>query len=27
MFNLAKKWEIPGAEKNPVAGVPLFESL
>jgi len=25
MFNLAKKWEIPGAEKNPVAGVAKFE--
>ena len=26
MFNLAKKWGIPGAEHNPAAGVPLFEA-
>lgn len=25
MYNLAKKWEIAGAEKNPASGVPLFE--
>jgi integrase len=25
MFNLARKWKIPGAEHNPAAGVPLFE--
>lgn len=25
MFNLAKKWEIPGAEKNPAAGIALLE--
>jgi len=26
MFNLAKKWEIPGAENNPASGVPLFDA-
>ena len=26
MFNLAKKWGIPGAENNPAAGVQLFEA-
>lgn len=25
MFNLAKKWEVPGAEKNPASAVPLLE--
>lgn len=25
MFNLAKKWQIPGAEKNPIVGISLFE--
>lgn len=25
IFNLALKWEIPGIEKNPTAGVPTFE--
>jgi integrase len=25
MFNLARKWEIPGAQKNPTDGIPLFE--
>lgn len=25
MYNLAKKWEIPGSEKNPASGIPLFE--
>lgn len=25
MFNLAKKWKIPGAEANPASGVELFE--
>jgi integrase len=25
MFNLAKKWGIPGSEKNPASGIPLFE--
>ena len=25
MFNLARKWKIPGAEHNPAAGVTLFE--
>ena len=24
-YNLAKKWRIPGADKNPAAGIPLFE--
>lgn len=24
-YNLARKWHIPGAEKNPAAGIPLFE--
>lgn len=26
MFNLARKWKIPGSEQNPAAGVPLFEA-
>ena len=26
MFNLAKKWKIPGAENNPTDGVPLYEA-
>lgn len=26
MFNLARKWHIPGAENNPTAGVQLFEA-
>ena len=26
MFNLAKKWKIPGAESNPTEGVPLYEA-
>ncbi|MHB8056831.1 MAG: tyrosine-type recombinase/integrase [Desulfuromonadaceae bacterium] len=26
MFNLAKKWKIPGAEFNPASGVPLFDA-
>lgn len=26
MFNLAKKWHIPGAEQNPGSGTPLFEA-
>lgn len=26
MFNLAKKWHIPGAENNPTAGVQLYEA-
>lgn len=26
MYNLAKKWQIPGAEQNPGVGVPLFET-
>ena len=25
MMNLARKWGLPGAEKNPASGVPLFE--
>lgn len=25
-YNLAKKWEIPGAEKNPTAGIALYEA-
>ena len=25
MYNLAKKWKIPGAESNPTSGVQLFE--
>ena len=25
MYNLAKKWQVPGAESNPAQGVPLFE--
>lgn len=26
MFNLAKKWGIPGAQENPTLGVPLYEA-
>ena len=26
MYNLGKKWKIPGAESNPAAGVPLHEA-
>lgn len=26
MYNLGKKWKIPGAESNPTAGVPLYEA-
>lgn len=26
MYNLAKKWKIPGGESNPTAGVPLYEA-
>jgi len=25
-YNLARKWEIPGAEKNPTAGITLYEA-
>lgn len=25
-YNLAKKWEVPGAEKNPAAGIALYEA-
>jgi integrase len=26
MFNLAKKWKIPGADSNPTLGVPMYEA-
>jgi len=26
MFNLARKWKIPGAESNPTEGVPLYDA-
>ena len=26
MFNLAKRWQIPGAENNPTLGIPMFEA-